>query len=220
MNKLTLTLSTILIFILTACGSAASATDSGSLPQTGASTGELPLTSQLVLGTLKLDETDQAVTSEQAVELLPLWQTLQVLSESDTAAAQETEALITQIRETMTDAQIQAITDMNLSREDMMTVMQEQGMAPGAGPIGAQNNTQNGNSSNNSNGNFGPGAGMPPPDVRGFPAGGTGFSGQGQNLSPDQIATAQVARQAGGGNLIPSPLINAVIEYLKEKAVS
>jgi hypothetical protein len=59
------------------------------------------------------------VTAEQAAELLPLWQTLQVLSESDTAADQEMEALTTQVQETMTAEQRQAITAMNLTREDM-----------------------------------------------------------------------------------------------------
>jgi len=33
-----------------------------------------------------------------------------------------------------------------------------------------------------------------------------------------EIATAQAARQAGGGNRIPTPLINALIEFLKKKA--
>jgi hypothetical protein len=223
MKKTTLITLTLLILILSACSSAANGRDPTLASQNGATTGELPAATQLILGTFKLDETENAVTTEQASELLPLWQTLQVLSESDTAAAQETEALITQIQETMTAAQMQAITDMNLSREDMMTVMQEQGMAMGAGPTTSSNGTtQNGNSSNNSGNNFGAGGGMPPPDERGVPGGSPGFSagGQGQNLSADQIATAQSARQAGGGTMIPVPLINAVIEYLQKKAGS
>jgi hypothetical protein len=219
MKKLTLTLLTI-ILTLTACSSESSGADPASVPQNGVSTGELPATTQLILGTLKLEETENAVTAEQAVELLPLWQTLQVLSESDTAADQETEALIAQIEETMTAGQIQAITDMNLTREDMMSIMQEQGLTTGAGgPAGGQNNSQGGNSSNNS------GAARPGGDEfpGGPPQGGGpgGFAGgQGQNLSAEQIATAQAARQAGGGNMIPSPLINALIEFLEQKAGS
>ena len=214
MKKLTLILLTILILTLTACGSASNAADPASVNQSGSSTSELPATTQLIIGTLKLEDTDQAMTAEQAIELLPLWQTLQVLSDSDTAADQEEEALITQIQETMTAEQMQAIMDMNLTREDMVAIMQEEGLAVGAGPAAGQNNnTQNGNSSNNSGRNF------VPPDG-GFPGGGPGFAGQGQGLSPEQIATAQAARQAGRGNIIPAPLINALIEYLQEKAGS
>jgi multidrug efflux pump subunit AcrA (membrane-fusion protein) len=33
-----------------------------------------------------------------------------------------------------------------------------------------------------------------------------------------EIAAAQAARQAGGGNRIPTPLLNALIEFLKKKA--
>ena len=224
MKKLSFILSTILILILTACGSAANRTTPASNPQGGAPTGELPATTQLILGTFKLDETENAVTAEQAAELLPLWQTLQVLSESDTAATQETEALVAQIQETMTAEQMQAITDMNLTREDMMSIMQEQGLAMGAGgPASGQNNSQGGNSPNNG-GAARPGGDEFPggPPQGGVPGGGPGgfAGGQGQNLSADQIATAQAARQAGGGNMIPAPLINALIEFLEQKVGS
>jgi hypothetical protein len=47
-----------------------------------------------------------------------------------------------------------------------------------------------------------------------------GTGGQSQNLSADQIATAQAAREASGGNMIPAPLLNALIEFLKQKAGS
>jgi hypothetical protein len=220
MKKITLTVLTILILTLTACGSASNGTDPASVIQSGAPTGALPATTQLIIGTLKLEETEDAVTAEQAAQLLPLWQTLQVLSDSDTAADQETEALIAQIQETMTAEQMQTITDMDLTREDMFSIMQEQGVGMG----NTQNSdTQTGNPSNNSGRNFGPGDGnLPPPDERGFPGGGPGFGagGQGQNLSADQIATAQAARQAGGGSMIPPALINALIDFLKQKAGS
>ena len=173
------------------------------------------------IGTLKLDGTGNDVTAEQAAKLLPLWETMQVLESSDTAAKQEIDALGTQIQETMTDKQMQTITAINLTRQDMFSVMQAQGVGFGNGQ--QTNSQQGGNSSNNPGftpGGFGPGAGGPPPDERAFSAGGQGFGagGQGQNLSADQIATAQAARQAGGGNRIPTPLLNALIEFLKKKA--
>jgi hypothetical protein len=213
MKKLHLSLLTILMLTLTACG-ASSAADPASVPQSGSNTGALPAATQLILGTLKLGGTAQAVTAEQAAELLPLWQTMQVLLESDTAADQEKEALIIQIRETMTAEQTQAITDMNLTRADMMSILQEQGMATG----NSQTDSQSSSSTTNNGGGFAPGAGGPPggmmpPDERG--AGG----GSSQTMSADQIATAQAARQANE-NTVPPMLINAVIEYLQQKAGS
>lgn len=214
MNKQFRILVTILMLTLAACGALPA-----SAPQGGTNSGELPASTQLIVGTLKLEGTAQTVTAEQAVELLPLWQTMQVLSDSDTATDQEKEALIAQIQETMTAEQRQAITAMNLTGEDMMSILQERGMTMG----GRQNsNGQNENSTRNNGGGFGPGGGGPPggmmpPDERGGPGG--GFSGGGQNMSEDQIATAQAARQANE-NTIPPMLINAVIEYLQEKAGS
>jgi hypothetical protein len=215
MKKLPLILLTLLILTLTACGVSNTANPS-SVPQSGSFSGALPATTQLILGTFKLEDTDQAVTAEQAAELLPLWQTLHVLSESDSAAEQEKEALITQIQETMTPEQMQAITDMSLTREDMRSIMQEQGMAMG-------NSQSTSGSSSNSSSGFQRGAGGPPDEMP-MPAGGGppggGFGGQGQNLSEDQIATAQAARQEMGENFVPPVLINAVVEYLQKKADS
>ena len=143
MNKSTILILLILTLAMTACGSSSNTAEPASGPQGGPSAGELSAPMQLAIGTIKLDETENAVTAEQARELLPLWQTLQVLYGSDTAADQEIEALITQVQETMTVEQTQAVSALNLTRQDMMSIMQEQGMmmggpqngnSPGAGP--------------------------------------------------------------------------------------
>jgi len=221
MKKPTLTILTILILTLTACGSTSNGANSASDNQNTASAGALPATTQLLIGTLKLEDTEQAVTAKQATELLPLWQTMQVLSESDTAADQEKEALIAQIQETMTPAQRQAIASMNLTRQDLFTVMQEQGVALGGS---SQSNSQSRNSSTNSS-NFGggggefPAGGGPPPDGA-VSRGSGGFGGQGSGLSPDQIATAQASRTQRSGSFLPPALINALIKSLEEKAGS
>jgi hypothetical protein len=223
MKKLTLIFLSLLVISLTACGSASRSNSANPVPQNGTAAGELPVTTQIALGTLKLDETKHAITAQQAAELLPLWETLRDLYSSDTAANQEIEALSTQIQETMTQEQVQAITGMNLTRQDMFSIMQAQGANFGNGQQ-SSSSQQRGNSSSNggsSQGGFGPGAGGPPPDER-FVGGGPDFGGggQGQNLSAEQMATAQAARQAENGNRIPTPLINALIEFLKEKAGS
>jgi hypothetical protein len=211
---------TILFLIMTACGSASNSASPASPNDSQTATGALPVIMQMALGTLKLDGAPQDVTAEQAAELLPLWQTLQVLYNSDTAADQEIEALITQIQETMTSEQTQAIDAMNLTREDIMTVMQEQGTALGNS---AQNrNSQSGNSSNNGGGGFvrSGGGNMPvPPDGGEIPGGGFG-GGQGSGLSTEQIATAQASRQTGGASTVSPALFNALIELLQKKAGS
>ncbi|HSB00318.1 MAG TPA: hypothetical protein VLE49_06695 [Anaerolineales bacterium] len=218
MKKSHLILLTIFsILTLTACG-ASNGAGPASEPQGGSNAGALPAGTQIIIGTMKLEGSAQAVTAKQAAELLPLWQTMKVLSASDTAAQQEKDALITQIQETMTAGQMQAIQNMNLTRQDMASIMQEQGRAVGSS---SNSNSQSGNSSSNRNRGFGQGgggffpAGGGPPDERG----GSGFAGQGQNLSREQIATAQAARQANE-NVVPPLLINAVIDYLQKKASS
>lgn len=155
------------------CANTFNAAGPGSGVSGAPTAGELSPSIQVAIGTLKLDETENAVTAEQAQELVPLWETLQVLSESDTAA------------------------------------QQEQGLALGGGPTGGQNNSAPGRNQNGGGG-FGPG---------GFPGGGPGGGGgQGSGLTPDQIATVQASRQQTGGVLVPPMLINALIEYLQEKA--
>lgn len=205
----------LLIFtlLMTACS-----TSNAVRPTSGVSGnptgGELSPSMQVAIGTLKLDGTENVVTAEQAQELLPLWETLQVLSESDTAAQQEKDALVEQIQETMTAEQRQAITDMNLTRADMQSILQEQGLATGGGPAGGQGNNFQGGNQNGGGfpGGF-PGGGFPQGGLQGGPGG-----GQGSGLTPDQIATAQASRQQTGESLVPPALVNALIEYLQEKA--
>ncbi len=219
MKKITYTVILLLAMIATAC-SASNQSNRSSNRQNGSSTGALPPTTQLIIGTLKLEGTDQAVTAKQAADLLPLWQTMKVLSTSDTAAAQEKEALVAQIQGTMTAEQMKAITAMNLTRSDMFAFMQEQGAGPGGTPTVRQNsNSQNGNSSNGNRRNSGQGGGGfgGPPPGGGFGGPGGGFGGQGQNTNRTQIATAQASRQQTG-SFIPPALLNGLIEYLQKKA--
>jgi hypothetical protein len=218
MNKASVILLLLLTLILTACSGNASgaAGPAANAPGSGAA-GGLSAPIQVALGTIKLDETTNAVTAEQARELLPLWETLQVLESSDTAATKEKEALVGQIQETMTSEQTQAITALNLSRQDMFSVMQSQAQTVG----GTRNNgtSQGGSTSTSRGGGFGPGAGEmmgPPPD------GGGGFPGgnpnaQGQRTQSDNSTDSSTQPPAIDPNRIPTPLIQAVIEYLKTK---
>jgi hypothetical protein len=92
--------------------------------------GALDASSQLILGTINLEGTENAVTPEQAKALLPLWQALR----GGVTAQAEMSALMKQIERTMTAEQLAAIAAMQLTQEDMQAWMQEQGLGMGGGP--------------------------------------------------------------------------------------
>jgi hypothetical protein len=223
MNKLLITTLIFVMLTITACGTASSGTEIDSATAGGPTAGELPATTKLIIGIFKLEDTAQAVTAEQATELLPLWQVYSELSTSDTASQAEVDALFEQIEGTMTSEQMQAIESMQLTQEDIFAVMQEQGIAMGGGQelSAEQIATAQAARSSGGGGFTPPDGGVPPGGMQGSgPGDGGGFDG-GQGLSTEQIATARAARaESGGFNRVPSALIEALIELLKTKANS
>jgi hypothetical protein len=195
-------------FLLTACG-ASSSTPTDSNGNFG--TPPLPLAMQLVFGTFKLEATDNAVTVDQAAQLLPLWQVYKDLSVSTSAAQEEIDALANQIQGTMTPEQAQAITDMELTRRDISQIMQDLGIASANRP----NASGTPRADRQGGDGFGGGGGMP--GGRGPGGGGN----NGQNLSPQQIATFQAGRsqngESGQFNRIPPGLYDALIKLLQSK---
>ena len=97
----------------------------------------LPIRTQLLIGTLKLEGADLAVTPEQASELLVLWQASSALSRSGTGATEEVTAVLNQIEGAMTPQQITAIAEMQLTRENIQTMAQELGISSGGDGTGA-----------------------------------------------------------------------------------
>ena len=71
--------------------------------------GQVSTEMRLLLGTFSLEDGDQAVSAEQAAQLLPLWKAMKSLSSSDTTSQDEINALIKQIEESMTEEQMTAI---------------------------------------------------------------------------------------------------------------
>ena len=186
----------------------------------------LPLAAQLAVGTLRLEGTDQAVTTEQATQLLPLWQAYRTLSASDTAAQVELEAVIQQIQGTLTPEQTQAIELMQLTRQSMSEVLQALGLnLESEGTPGAQRTP--------------PAGSMFPVDIGGDgPGNGNGFGrGQGRGESEtgttDEVDTGipgnglgqSIGNQnAPGSNAqsvkVSPALLEAVIKMLETKAQS
>jgi hypothetical protein len=220
MKKIITILFTILAFTLTACG-ASTSTGAVSSPQVGTSRQTLEGVNLILLGTFKLDGTEQAVTPEQAKELLPLWQVYQEISTSSTAAQAEIDALEKQIEETMTSAQMQTINAMNLTSQDTFTVMQDRGIQMGMG--GTSTSRRSGTT--NFVPGMGGGGGAPPDMSGGAPMGGGSVTGggqmpvDGQGFNPDQTTDA-TGTQANRGNFMTSALINALIQYLQELAAT
>jgi len=217
MKKVTFYIVTLtLMFALVACGGA-STTDTAASDGTSSANnaGELSLPIQLLVGTLKLEGTDLAVDAQQASGLLPLWQAYNELMKSDTAAQAEIDAVVAQIQATMTSQQVQAIIDMKLTRQDEFSIMQELGLVnnrPGA------SGTPGASSGQGFQGNA-PDAGGGIPG--GGPSGGAGgVPGGGQGFDPQQMATAQArgAQSGGASNRVPTPLLNALIDLLQERA--
>ncbi len=200
----------VLALLLTACG-----TSRGS--QAGApSGGSLSPMTQLIIGTMKLDGTTNEISKDQAAELLTLWQVYGQLISSDTAAQAEVDGLTKQINETMTADQRKAIEAMKLAPQDMSAFMQDQGAGPSAsGTSDRPGNTGGQSRGEGQGGGFpggGPGGGMPPggmPDMGGGMAGG-----------PSASQTPSATRQARSGdmNRVPTPLLEALIQYLQKKA--
>ena len=203
-KKIFWTTSLLFTLTLTACASIARTT--GSAPSGGPSAVEMPAQTKLVLGTINLEETDNAVTAEQAAELLPIFYVLQDLNESDTAAQEEKDGLVNQIQETLTAEQVQAIDDMSLSMRDVFALTQ--GGSGRSSTTGAPSTTGAG------------GGGMGgPPDMGGGMPGGGGPNGMpsGMTSTGNTSTSSDTSARPAMSTSTPSALFDAVIELLQKK---
>jgi hypothetical protein len=204
-----------ILFSLTACAASAG---SGTATKTASS---LSLEGQMLVGTLKLETTDFAVSSEQASELLPLWETLQSLASSDTAAPAEIEAVVDQIKSTMTSQQISSITAMNLSSQDLLTAMAGVETTPNASTSTTSSNA-NLPALSSGGGSAAPGGGNttggnPPSDMGAGPQDAVitgGATGPSQSVST-QSASSQASNAS---NPISSAMIRTLVDLLRKKA--
>ncbi len=211
MKKTIFTLTMLFALLLTACSGGTTESATTSAASVGALNtnydNALPIQLQLSVGTFELEGSDLAVDSAQAAALLPLWQVLNGMNESGTAAQEEVDALVAQIAETMTAEQIEAIAAMQLTREDMSAVVQEYGL---------MNNMMGGSTPPEG---FTPGMGRNS-GVPGLSGGGPGAD---SGMSPEQIATAQAERQASGesggmmNSRVAGVLADGLIELLQSK---
>lgn len=86
------------------------------------------LRSQLAYGTIKLADTPNAITSDQAQTLIPLWQAVVSLSGDTTTAAEELTAVQDQITAALTAEQLQAIAAMQITNAGLNVFYAEYGI--------------------------------------------------------------------------------------------
>lgn len=202
MRKLFFLTLIILAMALTACSSL-------SATAVSSTTTGLPIETQLAVGTLKLAGTDQDVTADQAKELVVYWEVYKQLSQSQTAAQKELDALVTQIQETMTAEQVSAISEMNITQQDVFASMQGVN-------VGSSNSSNSVSVPSGSSGGGMP-AGGPPADGGAPPDGGISpdMSGAASALNTGQTKSAQSS--SGASANVPSALVDAVIQLLQKK---
>ena len=196
----------ILVVVLSACGSAQTA------DATATASASISMEEQLLVGTIKLESTSLAVTSAQADELLPLWETLQSLASSSTAATQEVDAVVSQIESSMSAEQISSITAMKLSQQDLLAATADAGATT---TTSSSVNTSGTNAAQPQGGAGATGAGAPPADMGGgMPASGAVSStGQGQTGTTQTVSS----QTTGSTNQVSPALLNALVELLKKK---
>lgn len=118
---------------LTACATTETEGQPGAAITATAENGDVALSTQLLLGSFELENSELAISTDQASELLSLWKAVKVLSESDTASSLELEAVYNQIQAAMTDEQLAAIEELTLDGESMSALMADLGVGMGAG---------------------------------------------------------------------------------------
>ena len=147
---------------------------------------------QLAAGTLALQGTENAITAEQAPELRTLWKAYASLSEADGVADAELDAVLNQITEYLTDAQVAAIESYAFDAASMQELI---GAASTNGASeGAETGTGRG-------GGTGMGMGQGGGDVT--------------QLTEEQIAEMRAEREASGSNPMTLNMVNQVIEMLE-----
>ena len=201
MQKLLFSLLIVLSLFLYACSTASTGTPISSTDN------ELPIETQLAVGTLKLEEGGQDVTAEQAEELVVYWQVYKELSQSETAAQAEMDGLVAQIQETMTGPQLQAITDMALIQQDVLTAMQGMTVVSSDSSDTMVRSPSGGSMP----------AGGPPDGSGALPDGGIAMDVSGVAPAVDQAQNTQSSAGLSGTAVVPSTLIDAVIESLQQR---
>jgi hypothetical protein len=237
-KMITITVMLVSVVFLAACSSGKTSTTTeasvGTVEAVRLSTAyadhALPVEMQLVVGSLTLKDSDYSLDPELAGTLLPYWKVYDSLLSSDTAAQEEKDALIEQIQDSMSPDQLNYISSLQLTSDNLMQQVRD---------LGVFESVRTGDGSNSGDGNFAftppddipegfqPGAGRGPGggDGQGGGPGGGGVPGGGDgNLDPSIQATMEARRSemgTSGGfgtDRLLQPLVEALISQLEQTA--
>ncbi len=211
--KIIISLLCCLGWLLSACSPTPSSASATTSPAAQTSSGvlttsydnALSVEMQLAYGTVKLEGSANAIDSQSAAQLLPLWKAVRSLSASDAAAAEEIQAVYRQIQESMSAEQLQAIAAMQLTSSDVRQLGGEMGQNMGTRPT-PNATLQAAQAGGNA---------LPADFAGGFPGGGDpgGMPPMGQTGGNTSGSAAAGANSAAAAN----PLLDAVISYLQSK---
>jgi hypothetical protein len=226
-----LSLIVVLALALTACSSAAAttiATENSSAANTSVATDSslddvANQSLQLALGVMNLRSTEYQIDATQSTALVPLFQNLQTLLNSDAYSASQVQSALDAIKAALSADQLQAITDMGTLTLDNLTMGGRGGQmngtpdpsmalgTPGAGGAGGPGG-DNGQMPQGTPGTGGPGGdgqgGGTPPDMNGTPA-------EGGNAPVDMQATIESIKSSSVTPGLNPDLIGLVIANLQ-----
>jgi hypothetical protein len=195
------TLTTVAILALIAWGWSNSKSNSSTISSTTKTTSMSPIL-ELAVGTLRLEGTSQAIDKELATQLLPYWQLLDELNASESTAPQEITAVVENIQGIMTEEQVKAIQDLQLTQSDLAAAVQDGGSEAGTTTAKIINVSQ-------VTGGGGPAGG--PPD-----AGGILMDGGGPGISSGSSQQSTSSAQ-GTSSATTASLIEEVIKLLEKR---
>lgn len=193
-----------LLLIATAiagCGGADGAppAQAGSASQGGGQDSEtaegLSNTVRLALGIFLLEETEHAVTPDQAAALLPLWQALQ----GGVTAEEEVAAVLRGIEGAMSQDQLAAIANLQLTQQDLETWIAEEGLDARPGFPGGEEGAAGQSGRRRALGEGGIPGGGEMPSAEELPPEMATRMAERQSMSDKEREALRATAQAGGG---------------------
>lgn len=187
---------------LTACATTETEEQPTSAITATADSGDTPLSTQLLLGSFELEDSELAISADQASELLPLWKAVKTLSESDTTSSVELDALYNQIQDLMTTDQLNQIVSMEITGESMQAMAEELGLDITMGADDSEGGAK-----------MGPGGDMGVIGVEGMTDEQRAMM---ESMSDEELAAARAERM-GGSNPMNTMILDPLIELLEER---
>ncbi len=190
---------------------------------------------QLLVGILKLEGSENALTTDQASQMLPLWQSLNMgggrgmgnggqpgnadaqstpqTPAENAPAAVDTDTVLSQIQGLLTSAQIEAISAMQISNAAVASYISDNALSMQPGNGGPQGGNQQQGTSPADDASQGQPQGNPPDgsgngNGQGGPQGGPGAQADGTLAAPNDGQMPDMSTNV---------LLNAVIQLLQQK---